>query len=218
MAVFEMTGEIIGNDYEEMYDWFGYEYSSPRKLKEAFDGMTPGDRMQIKINSPGGDVGAGQQIYSMLRGRDDYDIEITGLAASAASLIAMAGPSSISPAGMLMIHNVWANTSGNKNELKKTASVLDEYDHALANAYAEKSGMDVDKVLDLMNKETWLSANRAVELGFVDKITSAVALPTNASLCGMRITEEQINQFKEAKAAEEKRKESILNGLDNYGA
>lgn len=216
--IVRIKGDIIPNDYKEMYDYFGIESTAPSDISYAIAQMEKGDKLQVKINSGGGSVNAGQEIYSILRERSDVEIEIEGLAASAASVIAMAGPCTISPVGTIMIHNVSVGgMSGNKNDMEKMASTLGVYDECLANAYVYKTGKDKDEILDLMNKETWLSADKAVELGFVDGITPAGASAPTDSLVGLSITEEQIERFNAHKRAEEELKTEILSDLENFG-
>lgn len=180
-------------------------------VKEAFATLPNGDRMQVRINSPGGDVLAGQEIYAFLRDRDDVDIVVESLAGSAASVIAMAGPSSISPVGMLMIHDVSiAGATGNKNDMQKTSQVLAEYDKALAQAYMEKTEKTMDEILALMDEETWLTAPRAVEMGFIDQISKGAQALTNACF-EFKVTPAMMEQY-------EKEKAEILQDLDGFGS
>ena len=218
--ILKIKGDIVGNDWKEVYDWFGIECTTPKDVMAALDTVPKGDRIQVKINSGGGDVLAGQEIYTTLRGRTDVDIEVESLAASAASVIAMAGPSTISPVGMIMIHNVSSSARGNKNDMKKEAEILSRYDEALANSYVEKTGRSREDILKMMDKETWLTADRAVELGFIDSITQSAATRTN-TVAGMKVTDDMLAQFKANKAELEKKaamKAEILNGLDRFGA
>lgn len=217
--ILKIKGDIVGNDWKEVYDWFGIECTTPKDVLAALDTVPKGDRIQVKINSGGGDVLAGQEIYTTLRGRTDVDIEVESLAASAASVIAMAGPSTISPVGMIMIHNVSSSARGNKNDMKKEAEILSRYDEALANSYVEKTGRSREDILKMMDKETWLTADRAVELGFIDSITQSAATRTN-TVAGMKVTDDMLAQFKAYKAELEKKaamKAEILNGLDRFG-
>lgn len=136
--VLKINGDIVGNDAKEMYKWFKLECTTPGDVQKAFAALPKGDRLQVKINSGGGNVMAGQEIYAMLRNRADVDIEVESMAASAASVIAMAGHSTISPIGMLMIHCVSASwVSGNHQDMEKMAEVLRTHDEALASAYVQ---------------------------------------------------------------------------------
>lgn len=218
--VLKINGDIVGNDWKEIYDWFGFECSTPGDVQKALAELPKGDRLQVKINSGGGEVMAGQEMYSMLRNRNDVDIEVESMAASAASVIAMAGHSTISPVGMLMIHCVSVGrVSGNHQDMEKMAETLRTYDEALANAYVVKTGRPKDEILQLMNKETWLTAERAVELGFVDEISDDTSVFTNA-LGLTAVTPEMVEEFRAAKAKEkalEEEKENLLKDLDLYG-
>jgi ATP-dependent Clp protease, protease subunit len=219
--ILRINGDIVGNDMKEIYNWFGLECTCPSDVLSAIETMPEGDRLQVKINSGGGDVLAGQEIYSVLRNRNDIDIEVESMAASAASIIAMAGHSTISPVGMVMIHNVLVcGASGNKHDMKKNAEILNAYDEALANAYVEKTGKPHDEILKMMDKETWLTADRAVELGFIDAISEAAPTLSN-SIGGMKVTDDMIAQFNAHKAELERKaqlKSEILDGLDKFGA
>ena len=218
--VLKINGDIVGNDWKEIYDWFGFECSTPGDVQKALAELPKGDRLQVKINSGGGEVMAGQEMYSMLRNRNDVDIEVESMAASAASVIAMAGHSTISPVGMLMIHCVsTSRVSGNHQDMEKMAETLRTYDEALANAYVVKTGRSKEEILQLMNEETWLTAERAVELGFVDAIAEEAPSFTNA--CSMMaVTPEMLKEFQDAKAKKkslEEEKENLLKDLDSYG-
>ncbi len=104
--VLKINGDIVGNEWKEVYEWFGFECSTPGDVQRALAELPKGDRLQVKINSGGGEVLAGQEMYTMLYNRSDVDIEVESFAGSAASIIAMAGHCTISPVGMLMIHCV----------------------------------------------------------------------------------------------------------------
>ena len=218
--ILKINGDIVGNDWKEIYDYFGIECATPGDIQKALEELPKGDRLQVKINSGGGEVSAGQEMYTMLRSRRDVDIEVESMAASAASVIAMAGHSIISPVGMLMIHCVSAGrVSGNHQTMEKMAETLRTYDEALASAYVEKTGKSKEEILELMNKETWLTAERAVELGFIDAISDDRLEMTNAAGY-MAVTPEMVAEFQreKAKAKEmEQEKEDLLKDLDLYG-
>lgn len=219
--VLNINGDIVGNELKEAYDYFGFEATCPADVHTAIEALPKGDMLTVKINSGGGDVMAGQEIYAALRERSDIRIEIESMAASAASIIAMAGHASISPIGMLMIHNVSTTAAGNKQAMKKQAEILDQFDNAMASAYIEKTGMTRDEVLKLMDKETWLPAQRALELGFVDEITAPAAAGSMTNAFGsMRVTADMMEEFKAHKAEEERKadlKAEILKDLDKFG-
>lgn len=170
MVDIDIKGDIIEDDSQWIYDWIGWSYTSPKnvinKLKEA-----NGQPVTLKINSPGGSVFAASEIYTELRNYiGDVNIQIVGLAASAASVIAMAGRSSMSPTAQLMVHNVSTRAGGDYRVMEHTAEILKNANDTIANAYIAKSGMTREEALELMNKESYLSAQKAKELGLIDEI------------------------------------------------
>lgn len=126
----------------------------------------------VWINSPGGDCIAAAQIYNMLMEyKGNVTVKIDGIAASAASVIAMAGTKvCVSPVSMLMIHNPSAGIYGNTAEMQKAIEMLDEVKESIVNAYEIKTGMSRTKISHLMDAETWMDANSAIEMGFADEI------------------------------------------------
>ena len=126
----------------------------------------------VWINSPGGDCVAAAQIYNMLKEYNgNVTIKIDGIAASAASVIAMAGNTVLmSPVSMLMIHNPATIAMGDAAEMQKAMDMLDEVKESIVNAYQLKTGMSRAKISHLMDSETWMNAYKAVELGFADDI------------------------------------------------
>lgn len=124
----------------------------------------------VNINSPGGDFFEGVAIYNVLREHPGkVTVRIMGLAASAASVIAMAGDEILMGDGaFLMIHNAWAIAIGNRHDMAEASRVLEPFDAAMANVYADRTGLPVVKVARLMDEETWIGADRAIEDGFVD--------------------------------------------------
>ena len=128
-----------------------------------------GDDVEININSGGGDVFSGFEIYTaILQYKGNVRINVTGLAASAASVIMCAGECYISPVGTVMVHCSACYASGNHNDLEKTAETLKTIDESIANAYIAKTGMTKEKAVALMEDTTWLTADKAVELGLCD--------------------------------------------------
>jgi ATP-dependent Clp protease protease subunit len=159
--------------------WWGDEIT-PKMFKD--DLLAGAGNVTVWINSPGGDVFAAAQIYNMLM---DYTgkitVKIDGLAASAASVIAMAGGDVyMSPVSMLMIHNPSTVAIGDSEEMLRAKALLDEVKESIINAYELKSGLSRPKLSHLMDAETWMNANKAVELGFADKIMFAEGEKTAA--------------------------------------
>ena len=135
--------------------------------------MNSGDGdITVWINSPGGDCVAAAQIYNMLMDyKGDVTVKIDGIAASAASVIAMAGTKVlVSPVSMLMIHNPMTAAFGNSDEMQKAIEMLSSVKDSIINAYEIKTGLSRAKLSHLMDAETWMDANKAEELGFADEI------------------------------------------------
>lgn len=173
----KVSGEGSSNLYLEgeisSETWWGDEVT-PEAFRDELRQMK-GD-LTVHINSPGGDVFAGVAIYNALK---DYSkgkvvVKVDGLAASIASVVAMAGDEIImSPGSMMMIHNPWSIGVGSSDELRKAADTLDQIKDSILPIYTERSGMSEDEVKDLMDAETWMTAEKAVELGFADTVQKA---------------------------------------------
>ncbi|WP_020621019.1 head maturation protease, ClpP-related [Paenibacillus daejeonensis] len=167
----EVRGVIIPNDYQWVYDLFEWDATSPGKVGRAL-ATANGDELEVIINSNGGDVFSGSEIYTMLK---DYPanvvVKIVGVAASAASVAAMGGDTvMITPPGQLMIHNASTETRGDKRDHQHTAEMLKTVDAGIANAYRLKTGMSQQELTTLMNKETWMSAQDALKYKFADEV------------------------------------------------
>lgn len=161
------TLHLNGTIAEE--SWFDDDVTPQLFKDELYSG--DGD-VTVWINSPGGDCVAAAQIYNMLK---DYNgnitVKIDGIAASAASVIAMAGTTVLmSPVSMLMIHNPATLAFGDAGDMKKAIEMLNEVKESIINAYELKTGMSRAKISHLMDSETWMNAYKAVELGFADDI------------------------------------------------
>lgn len=177
MRVIDIKGEIINSNNQWIYDWLGMEATSPKKISDALQDAG-GEDVEIHINSPGGDVFAGSEIYTLLRSYSGkVKIKILGIAASAASVIAQAGESEISPTGMFMIHNVKTWSSGDYRDMEYTAEALRAANESIINAYVAKTGMTQEELQSLIDRETYMAAAQAVEYGFVDKVMFAEQAP-----------------------------------------
>ena len=149
--------------------WYGDEVTPALFAKELNAGS---GNITVWINSPGGDVFAAAQIYNMLMEyKGDVTVKVDALAASAASVIAMAGTTVLmSPLSLMMIHNPITVAIGDSKEMQKAGEMLDEVKESIMNAYEIKTGMDRKKISHLMDAESWFNAKKAVELGFADGI------------------------------------------------
>lgn len=208
----EETGErelwlygVIGDD-----SWYCGDIT-PTKFRQELN-FCEGD-IVVKINSEGGDVFAATAIYTMLK---EYDgkitVKIDSLAASAASIVAMAGDVvEISPLGMIMIHNPSTFADGDSEELQAAAKMLDEVKETIINAYELKTKLPREQLAQMMDDETWIHAKKAVELGFADKIIGEENQPSDDSVAQDISTRRQVknciaNAFKKNRNVKSKKK------------
>lgn len=229
MKTINVNGDIICTDMKWIYDWLEYESCCPADVKNVIAELTDEkEELKVIINSPGGDVQAGQEIYSILKDvKNHVTIEVQSMAASAASMIAMAGDTvKMSPVALLMIHNASTCTSGDYRDMQHTADVLQTVNTAIMQAYIAKTGKTEDELKDMMDRETWLTANQCLEHGFADEIIKdeKPSIITNAMIGRLSVTDEMIAKVKAEKAAKdaedaaaEAEKAAILNDLYMYG-
>jgi ATP-dependent protease ClpP protease subunit len=154
-----------------LFDEIGFGGTSAKAFISDLKKLS-GQRVHLRINSVGGSVVEGTAIYNALRRhKGGLTVHVEALAASMASVVAMAGDEvAIADNALLMIHNPWSMSMGDADDLRKEADVLDKLKSTLVNAYKRKTGMDADEISDMMNEETWLGAEEAVALGFADYI------------------------------------------------
>ena len=216
-----VSGDIISNDDKWIYDWLEWDSTCPNDIKNALATKPENEKLTVLVNSGGGSVMAGQEIYSLLCGRSDVEIKVQSLAGSAASVIAMANHCEISPVAMIMIHNVsMSGASGDYHDMQKNTEILRQMNAALASAYTAKTGKSQEEILKLMDRETWLTANQALEMGFVDGIIKNEKPVFANNVSGMRLTDEIRNKVlneKAQKGKEDKLKNELVQDLDLYG-
>lgn len=190
-------GSIIPNDYKWYFDYFEEDSTCPRDINKAIEEAN-GDSIEVYVNSPGGIIEAGSEIYTMLRAyKGDVKIYIVGEACSAASVIAMARYSEMSPTALMMVHCVSSGISGNHSTMEKMAEVLRTADDALSNAYIAKTGMSKEEVLSMMEAETWLTAEQAKEKGLIDGVMFEEAQTFRLSASNFTLpSEEKMNRVK----------------------
>lgn len=162
----QLDGEIVTEN-----DWWS---SGGQVVARSFrNRLATCKDITVYINSPGGDVFAGAELYTALREytQGKVTVKVTGIAASAASLVAMAGDEVLmSPVAYMMIHNPWSMTAGNSADHRKEADVLDEITEGLLAAYTAKTGRSRDEIAAMLDAETYMSAQKCVDLGFADGI------------------------------------------------
>lgn len=159
---------VIGED-----PWGG-EGVTVKRIDAALRSVGNED-VTVNINSPGGDVFEGIAIYNRLREHQGrVNVKVLGLAASAASIIAMAGDKiEIGASSFLMIHNAWVMAVGNRHDMREVADFLEPFDRALADVYVARTGADLAAIQNAMDKETWFNGSEAVELGYADALLAA---------------------------------------------
>ena len=153
--------------YSDIGDSFWGDSVTAQSVKAELDRMDPGD-LTVRINSPGGSVFDGFTIYNLLSQRDgNITVYIDGLAASAASVVAMAGDQIVmAENAMMMIHDPWTMTVGSADEMRETADLLDKIKTSIVSTYQRKTGLDGDEIGGMMEAETWFNAADAVSKGF----------------------------------------------------
>ncbi|MFR9279235.1 MAG: head maturation protease, ClpP-related [Ezakiella coagulans] len=163
----KINGTIVGNDDKWIYDWCEMEAFCPKDLN-----LVDGEDIDIEINSPGGYIFPASEIYTaLMQHKGNVNITITGRAASAASVIAMAGTKvTMSPTAQMMIHNVSASGAGDYRDIEHYAEQLKKSNDTIANAYMIKTGKTREEILKLMDHETWFTPDEALENGFIDEI------------------------------------------------
>ena len=175
-----------------IYDPIGYDPWSgggvtANRIAAALRSIGASNDVVVNMNSPGGDMFEGLAIYNLLRQhKGQVTVRVLGLAASAASVIACAGDVvQIARAGFLMIHNCWMGCVGDRNDMIEMAATLEPFDMAMADIYATRSGQDVTKkIMPMMNAETWIGGQSAVDQGFADELLPADQVTQSARTDG----------------------------------
>lgn len=182
------VGELLLYGEIASSSWWGDEVT-PKQFKEDMDALGDVSELKIYINSGGGDAFAGQAIHSMIKRHKAHTTAIIdGLAASAASVIAMAADTIIMPSNaMMMIHKAWTIAIGNADDMRKLADDMDKVDESLAVTYVEKTGNTHDQVVEWLAAETWMTAQEALDRGFCDQIeeTKNLAASLRGSVLNM---------------------------------
>jgi ATP-dependent Clp protease protease subunit len=200
----ERVLELYGTIAEE--SWFDDDVTPQMFRDELFSGTGP---VTIWLNSPGGDCIAASQIYSMLMDyKDDVTVKIDGIAASAASVIAMAGTKVLmAPTALMMIHNPATSAFGDHVDMQKAIEMLDEVKESIINAYEIRTNLSHTQLSHMMDDTTWMNAKKAIELGFADGLledSKAAPVAEEAYSFSARAVEAAIINKIAAKAAHEK--------------
>lgn len=212
--VVNVSGTIVKNDDAPVYEWLEMDYTAPSLFDEA---IASGEDLIVNINSVGGDTFAGEEIYTrLMMYSGNVTVNVLGLAASAASVIAMGGDKvNISPAGQIMIHNTSLAQFGDYRDMDKASEILKKTNNSLANAYVKKTGKSMDEVLSMMDAETWLTADEAVEHGFADAVigeqNDIQLVASSANVLPKKV----INKISKLKAENKRLKSEIGSELSN---
>lgn len=224
MPKIAIRGVIVSNDEKWIYDWYEMDNVCPRDVQSIID-TANGEKLEIEINSGGGDIFAGADIYAALMlYKGEVEIIITSLAGSAASEVAMGGKCFMMPSALIMVHNVAVyGASGDYHEMDKASEMLKKANQSIANTYMAKSGMSAEETLAMMDKTTWMTAQEAKEKGLIDEIlfmSNESDLTLSNSLGGM-LSKEKIEAAKNEKQkqqlesrAHEQLKNQLLEDLD----
>ncbi|MFA5385569.1 MAG: head maturation protease, ClpP-related [Eubacteriales bacterium] len=211
----------------ESASWWGDEIT-PKQFKADLDALGNIETLNIYINSDGGDVFAGQAIYSMLkRHQAQKNVYVDGLAASIASVVAMAGDTVYMPSNaMMMVHNPWSIAMGYADDFRKLAEDLDKIRESIIAVYEAKTSLSRDEIVELMDAETWLTADDALTFGFADEIEESkqVAASLNAGILTINGQEMDLKRYRnppkllvtqpEKPKHEEKQAENLLSLFD----
>lgn len=200
MGKIEIKGAIVSDGDKWVYDWLEIPATCPNDVNKALEKMKDNEEVGVVINSGGGSVFAGSEIYTSLKSYKGNVIgRIVGIAASAASVIAMGVKQlEISPTAQIMMHRASTLGFGNKDDFEHTADVLSGIDESIANAYQIKTGLPTNELLNMMSKETWLTAQKAKELGFADSIMfeSETVVVNSDAENGVMLPESVINKIR----------------------
>ena len=215
MKNIDVRGTICSNDEKEIYEWFGIEATAPKDVNKALI-EADGDDITVLVNSGGGDLMAGNEMYSLLKRYEGATTaEITGFAASAATLVCCGADKCVANPGIqYMIHNVSSIMGGDHRDMETMAEVLQTADVSIANIYRLKTGLTEKELLKMMSHGTqnnglWMDAKKAKKYGFVDEIKGddgSLAGPITIynSLFATVLNEEMKERFREAKLGNEK--------------
>lgn len=180
MTRISIRGSIINGDSAWIYNWLKIPYTTAEKFKEEL-AAADGDVI-VEINSPGGYVAPAAEIYEAIRTyKGNIECHVVGQAASAASIIACAAKSTITPMGTLFLHNCIGSTSGNHNDMRQAMHAMESIDENIMEAYRAKTGLTDAEIYELMEDNTTLNARQAVEYGFIDAISESAADAAQAS-------------------------------------
>lgn len=198
MKKIQMKGEVIPDDYSDVYDFLNYKYFSPKSVTDALKNAN-GEDITLEINSPGGYIDAGSEIYTeLMEYPGTVNAKIVGYACSAASWIALAADHvAMSPTAQMMIHRASGDAIGNSSDMKSEYNALDQMDKSFVDLYAKRTGKSPEEIYQMMVDTTWMNAKTAVENGFADEVMFENKEPALVNADGsLSVKPEMINKIK----------------------
>lgn len=198
MKIIQMNGEVIPDDYSDVYDWLNYQYFSPKSVTDALKNAN-GEDVTLEINSPGGYIDAGSEIYTeLMEYPGTINANIVGYACSSASWIALAADHvAMSPTAQMMIHRASGGAIGNSSDMKSEYNALDQMDKSFVDLYAKRTGKSPEEIYQMMVDTTWMNAKTAVENGFADEVMFENKEPALVNADGsLSVKPEMINKIK----------------------
>lgn len=198
MKRMEINGVIVNDNDKSVYEWFEMSATCPKDVKEFLATLDGSEPIQVAINSQGGSVFAGSEIYTLLKSyQGEVEVVVTGLAASIASVIMMAGDKiKMSPTAQVMIHNASMVAQGDYRDLAHASEVIENTSVSLADLYQRKTGKTIEEVRELMDKETFFTAERALAIGLVDEILFMESAPAVVASFGAIFPQDKIMELK----------------------
>lgn len=190
-----VKGAIIPNNDKWIYDLLEMDATSPKDIIDALPSNN--EDIEVIINSGGGDIFSGSEIYTELKAYPgNVNVKVVGVAASAASVIAMAGNYiEMSPTAQMMIHNASTLVAGDNRAMASASDMLSSVNRGIANAYINKTGKSEQEILDLMNQETWLNSQDAVDLGFADSKMFDESAPKLVANSGQMLSDDAVSRI-----------------------
>lgn len=193
-----MKGEVIPDNFSDVYDWLNYQYFSPQSVSDALSEAN-GEDISLEINSPGGYIDAGSEIYTeLMEYSGTINAKIVGYACSAASWIALAADHvAMSPTAQMMIHRASSAATGNSSDMMSEYNALDQMDKSFVDLYSKRTGKSPEDIYQMMANTTWMNAKTAVENGFADEVMFENKEPALVNADGsLSVKPEMINKIK----------------------
>lgn len=217
MKTIQMKGEVIPDDYSDVYDFLNYKYFSPKSVTDALKNAN-GEDITLEINSPGGYIDAGSEIYTeLMEYPGTVNAKIVGYACSAASWIALAADHvAMSPTAQIMIHRASGGAIGNSSDMKSEYNALDQMDKSFVDLYAKRTGKSPNEIYQMMVDTTWMNAKTAVENGFADEVMFENKEPALVNADGsLSVKPEMINKIKNLLHRDIKKTNDVSKPIEN---